>query len=177
MDLLSAVAVWLPSAVALRYPSHGGRDDLCQEVLLQIHLGLDRLQDPEAFNAWVHRVLRNCTASRLRSDYRRGAEVVDPDGVAIVAEGHTPETLLDQREAWERGREALASLPEDLREILALFIEEHSLTEIAEMLELPRGTVASRLARARETLQRQIRRAEGRPSGILHLHGKGGTPA
>jgi len=64
--------------------------------------------------------------------------------------------------------EALASLSEPLREIYALYVEEYSITEIATMLGLPRGTVASRLRKARSLLLKRLARFRtggGRPGG------------
>lgn len=176
--VLSRVGSWLPQAVALRYPARFGRDDLCQEVLLQVHLGLDGLRDAERFEAWVYRVLRNCTASRLRTDYRRADETgADPGGTmeGLLGAQDDPEHLLHQEEAWERGRAALAALPESLREVLALALEEHTMSEIADILDIPRGTVVSRLTRAREDVRRYLQRTERqRRPGAIPFSGDGG---
>ena len=72
--VLRSVAKWLPSASALRYPAYGGREDLCQDVLLQVHLGLDRLQDPRHFKAWCFGVMRNCASVRFRNERRHPSE-------------------------------------------------------------------------------------------------------
>ncbi len=175
--VLASVAAWLPRAVALRYPVHAGRDDLCQDVLLQIHLGLDSVQHPEHFTAWAYGVLRNCTAARFRaSRVRREVLAADEDldtrahqpSAGGGAGGLTPEDLASRREDCQRGMEALASLSEPLREIYALYVEEYSITEIATMLGLPRGTVASRLRKARSLLLKRLARFRtggGRPGG------------
>lgn len=159
--VLSTVAGWLPRAVAMRYPTQRGRDDLCQEVLLQVHLGLDRIQEPEHFKAWTYGVLRNCTYARLRAERRDRSDpterVEDLVGTSdLVTSPHSPEDISSQAEAWERGRAALDGLTPKLREVYALYLEEHTLTEIAELLELPRGTVASRLRTAQATLRRRL---------------------
>jgi RNA polymerase sigma-70 factor, ECF subfamily len=159
--ILVAVAAWLPRAVAMRYPAQRGRDDLCQEVMLQIHLGLERVQQPEHFEAWAYGVLRNCTYARFRSDRRNRAEPVETvedlePAVGGTPRPRTPEELSASAEAWQQGMAALASLTPKLREVYALYLEEHTLSEIAVLLELPRGTVASRLRTAQAMLRRRL---------------------
>ncbi len=161
--LLACVAAWLPRAVAMRYPANQGRDDLCQEVLLQIHLGLERIKQPEHFEAWAYGVLRNCTYARFRSEGRDRSEPVEHiDAVSAhqrddAPKQPTPEELTSQAEAWQQGMAVLAALPEKLREVYALYLEEHTLTEIALMLDLPRGTVASRLRTAQGLVRRRLK--------------------
>ena len=159
--ILAYVAAWLPRAVAARYPDQGGRDDLCQEVILQIHLGLDRIKQPEHFEAWAYGVLRNCTYARYRSDRRDRAEpterVEELEAVpGAVKRPPTPEDLSSRAEAWRLGMRALASLSPKLREVYALYLEEHTLSEIALMLDLPRGTVAYRLRTAQALVRRRL---------------------
>ena len=179
--VLAQVAAWLPRAVALRYPGYPGCEDLCQEVLLQVHLGLDRLQEPAAFRAWSLGVLRNCAAARFRGERRRPvlatADLDGPDAREARPAQPTPEDLAGRSEAWRRGCAALASLPEPLRQVYALFVEGHSLTEIAGMLGLPRGTAASRLRKAQADLRRSLGSARARPSSPpldIFAPGRGG---
>lgn len=74
-----------------------------------------------------------------------------------------PEQLLDQARARAVVDQILESIPFELRSVFILFeIEEFTLSEIASALALPRGTVASRLRRARELFRAQIQRLEAR---------------
>lgn len=156
--VLAAVAGWLPVASALRYPAYAGREDLCQDVLLQVHLGLGRLQDPACFRSWTFGVLRNCAAARFRHERRRPADpVADPDLLAADGSGRAdPEAAAGYAEAWQRGQAALAALPELLREVYALFLEGHTVTELGEILNIPRGTAASRLRKAQIDVRRML---------------------
>jgi RNA polymerase sigma factor (sigma-70 family) len=160
--ILAIVAAWLPRAVALRYPRASGRDDLCQEVMLQIHLGIERIEQPEQFQSWAYGVLRNCTYARFRSERRDRSELVESvDELSVRVQEreerpHTPEEIAGRSEAWRRGMTALDSLTPKLREVYALYLEEHTLSEIALMLDLPRGTVASRLRTAQGLLRRRL---------------------
>jgi RNA polymerase sigma-70 factor (ECF subfamily) len=76
-----------------------------------------------------------------------------------------PDEIVDQKRLLALLDEILAALPDDLRAVLVLYeIEELSTQEIAALLELPSGTVASRLRRAREAFARAVPRvAGGRP--------------
>lgn len=160
-SILACVASWVPRAAALRYPAHRGRDDLCQEVLLQVHLGLERIEQPERFEAWVYGVLRNCTYSRYRSDRRDRSEPTEHIERAQPSPDNqepprTPEDISADAEAWRRGMSAIDGLSPKLREVYALYLEEHSFGEIADLLELPRGTVASRLRTAQALVRRRL---------------------
>lgn len=81
-----------------------------------------------------------------------------------------PEDRAGRAEAWRRGQAALGPLPEPLREVYALFIEGHTVTEIAEILDIPRGTVASRLRKAQMEVRRLLdpNRVQ-RPGGSLTM--------
>jgi len=171
--ILACVATWVPRAVALRYPAKPGREDLCQEVMLQIHLGLERITQPEHFEAWAYGVLRNCTYARFRSERRDRSELVEhiEELGATEQQGaerqRTPEELAGHAQAWEQGMAVLAALSPKLREVYALYLEEHTLSEIALMLDLPRGTVASRLRTAQGMVRRRIR-ARTEPGAKVH---------
>jgi RNA polymerase sigma-70 factor (ECF subfamily) len=173
--VLRSVAAWLPAASALRYPAYGGREDLCQDILLQVHLGLDRLQEPGHFKAWCYGVMRNCASARFRQERRHPSEPTgDLDALGCGSHGGfgqaDPESRAGHAEAWRRGRAALAALPEPLREVYALFLEGHTVTEISELLGIPRGTVASRLRKSQLDVRRMLDPARvQRPGGGLTL--------
>ena len=76
-----------------------------------------------------------------------------------------PEQLLDQKQRRALLDEALEGLPEDIRSAFVLFeIEDMTLREIAEAMEVPQGTVASRVRRGRELFQREAARLRARYS-------------
>jgi RNA polymerase sigma-70 factor (ECF subfamily) len=105
------------------------------------------------------------TAMRVASDLRRSAsyrrEIAHPDPGAELEGGTRPDDLLDQ----QRARVALDALLDDmeleLRSVFVLYeIEEMTTTEIAALLEIPAGTVASRLRRARDDFQAKVARLQ-----------------
>jgi RNA polymerase sigma-70 factor (ECF subfamily) len=106
-------------------------------------------------------------ASHARRSQRRRREVPEPEGEGTgrIDPGLLPDEALEQKELLALLDEALAAMPDDLRTVLVLFeLEELSAPQIAAILGIPVGTVASRLRRAREELDRwTARRAEARP--------------
>jgi RNA polymerase sigma-70 factor, ECF subfamily len=129
-------------------------EDLVQETMLRIW---DRagLYDPARAQAstWVFTVARN-----LRLDSLRGERHPEPESEALLAgladEGEDAEALLDSARREERVQMALASLPAEQIEILRLsFFEDVPHAEIARRLELPLGTVKSRIRRALRRLR------------------------
>jgi RNA polymerase sigma-70 factor, ECF subfamily len=110
------------------------------------------------------------TAIRIASEARRAARrnhsepVEDIDSFPATAA--SPEELLDQRRAHEVLEQVLDAIPIDLRVVFILFeIEELALAEIANLLGIPTGTVASRLRRGRESFQTVVRRRQAAQRG------------
>lgn len=109
------------------------------------------------------------TAVRVAKDLRRTAQrrpaTPDPDLDAFVTSDPGPEDLLTRRREHAELQRLLDALPDDLRMVFVLYeIEELTMAEIAQALEMSPGTVASRLRKARETFERLVARrlASGR---------------
>ena len=119
--------------------------DLSQEVWLAVIAGLGKLRCVKNFSPWIYRIARNKAASHIRN--KRRAELPE-ETYSETAEEHT-EPPPDRMCAAEDARlvhECLLELPLAQREALSLFyLDDLSLDEIARLLEVPRGTVQSRL--------------------------------
>jgi RNA polymerase sigma-70 factor (ECF subfamily) len=101
------------------------------------------------------------TATRVASDVRRSAsyrrEFAHPDPAADLEGGSRPDELLDRRRARALLDRILDTMDLDLRAVFVLFeIEEMTIAEIAALLAIPNGTVASRLQRARERFHAKL---------------------
>jgi RNA polymerase sigma-70 factor (ECF subfamily) len=132
-------------------------DDAAQQVFVVAarRLGSIMLGSEKSF------LLR--TAMRVASDVRRSAsyrrEVAYADPAASLESGMRPDDLLDQWRARALLDRVLHAMDLDLRSVFVLFeIEEMTTAEIAVLLEIPYGTVASRLRRAREQFQAKLAR-------------------
>ena len=124
-------------------------DDLTQESFCKAQLNLAQLRDPSRAKPWLFSILRNAYLHRVRAD--RQARCVSLDAVCDIAEP-SPEPLPDVDS--EQLQAALNELAEVYRTPLILFyFDDFSYREIAEQMELPIGTVMSRLARAKSWLR------------------------
>jgi len=110
-------------------------------------------------------------ALRVASDERRGARrrpevAVDTRQEEPRDHAPSPDELLEQRQARALLDEILETMPFELRVVFVLFeIEELTTSEIASLLEIPGGTVASRLRRAREAFEAHVARLRARRTG------------
>jgi RNA polymerase sigma-70 factor (ECF subfamily) len=132
----------------------GQRDgglDVMQEAWLGIIRGIGKLRDPARFKPWAYRIVRNHSANwiKRRGKSREREESLGPD----------PASAERRDDGGEEVRNALRSLPADLRTVLALhYLDGLPIREIATRLDVPEGTVKSRLHYARERLRETIER-------------------
>jgi RNA polymerase sigma-70 factor, ECF subfamily len=130
-------------------------EDIAQEAFAKAYRSFRSLRDRDRFRAWLVRMTWRLALDRRRSDRRR---LVREDG-AVVAD-HTPSYEADAiaRERAERLWRAIDQLPDKHREVIVLgAIEGQGIAEIARLLEVPEGTVKSRLFDARKKLQELLR--------------------
>ena len=132
-------------------------EDVAQDAFLRAHRAFGSLRDRDRFRAWLVR-----TAFRLALDRRRGERrrVRREDVAALEAPVHAEsvEDAAARAELQARVGEAVDSLPEKLRIVTVLAaIQEHDVASVARLLELPEGTVKSRLHLARKALAERLR--------------------
>jgi RNA polymerase sigma-70 factor (ECF subfamily) len=124
-------------------------DDVVQETLAKALAKAGQLRDPRARDAWLFSILANC----YRDHFRRHREMEDVDGIELAHEA-TPESESGRHEMIGQVRSAIARLPEGQRQVITLVdLEGFSYAETAQILEVPVGTVMSRLCRARQALR------------------------
>jgi RNA polymerase sigma-70 factor (ECF subfamily) len=136
----------------LRLVGTGSADDVLQEVLFLISCKLKWLDVPEAFRPWAYRIASREAFRQLRKEKRRSEQVRDEALLEDVpaAESVVPPELLPEL----LNSEALSPAS---RAVLALhFQEELPLAEIAAILEIPLGTVKSRLSYGLAALRRKL---------------------
>lgn len=130
-------------------------EDVAQEAFAKAHRAFAQLRDREKFRAWLVRMTWRMSLDRRRADRRRTAreQVTAVDPPAATTE---EQALANERAAhlWR----AIDALPEKLRVVVVLAaIEEHDIREVARLLDLPEGTVKSRLFQARKDLAESLR--------------------
>ena len=150
--------------VAYRFALQLTRDadsalDLTQEALLRLFRRLDRLDPARPVRPWLLRIVRNLAVDRARRRaVRPEGFLADPPLVEMADEHQDPEARASRRELQSLVWHELAALTAEQREILALRdYLDLSYDEIAQVLAIPRGTVMSRLHRARRRLETAVR--------------------
>jgi RNA polymerase sigma-70 factor (ECF subfamily) len=162
-DLLSFEAVMLPHLDAAhnlaRWLLRNEEDaqDVVQEAFLRAFKAFGGFHGSNG-RAWLLTIVRNTSYTLLKKN--RAVDLTTPFDEEIHVSGHdsvSPATILERSEDAELIREAMDELPAEFREILALRHQEGlSYKEIAEIAQIPPGTVMSRLARARAKLKEYL---------------------
>jgi RNA polymerase sigma-70 factor (ECF subfamily) len=141
---------------------HDEAEDLTQDVFVKIFKSLNTFDRRANFQTWLVSVSRNLCIDHYRS-VRKERETIDRDvdagELSPVAKTESPMQALEHRDRVGLLKKALGQLPPTLRSaVLLRDIQELSYQEIADRLQLPEGTVKSRINRGRTELARQIRR-------------------
>ena len=139
-------------------------EDIAQEAFVRAYINLHSYDQKRKFSTWIYRIATNLCIDRIRKkkpDYYLDAEVAGTDGLdmysQIAADEKLPEDVVTQMELQERIQYEISQLPDKYRSVIVLkYIEELSLQEISEILDMPLGTVKTRIHRGREALRKQL---------------------
>lgn len=132
-------------------------DDLVQDTLERAWAKRDRWRMGTNLRAWLFTIMHHLFINQIR---RERLLVSYDESMETVAATHEETDMVEMREL----RNAIASLPDDYREVLLLVaVEQLRYEEVAEILKIPIGTVMSRLSRARKQLRRIM---TGEPSKV-----------
>jgi RNA polymerase sigma-70 factor (ECF subfamily) len=164
MDLMPSLY-----AAALRMTRNpSDAEDLVQETYLRAYRGFGGFQEGTNLKAWLYRILTNTYINSYRARKRRPDETELDEvedlylyrrigGLEAAMAGRSAEDELLERFTDTEVKEAIESLPENFRlAVLLADVEGFSYKEIAEILEIPIGTVMSRLHRGRKALQKRL---------------------
>ncbi len=138
--------------------------DICQEVFLQVFRSIGTFQENARLATWLHRITVNQALNWKRKWKRRFRwhhRPIEPesgiDDPQLGSEEYNPEARYHQKELEARFKDELAALPEETRAVFVLKeLEGLSYEEIAERLDIKRGTVSSRLFYARRRLKEAL---------------------
>jgi RNA polymerase sigma-70 factor (ECF subfamily) len=143
-------------------------EDLVQETYLRAYRGFEGFAEGTNLRAWLFRILTNTYINAYRARQRRPQEsdLADVEDLylyrrlgsldAVLANRSAEDTLMDML-TDDEVKQALEDLPENFRlAVLLADVEGFSYREIAEMLDIPIGTVMSRLHRGRKAMQKAL---------------------
>lgn len=134
-------------------------EDVHQEVFTRVHEHLDELRDDAALRPWIAQVTRRLAIDAIR---RSGREVLSEEPEA-GPDAHTAPggDLFEALDEAMDLREAMATLPGECCEILdRFFARDESYRTISEALEIPQGTIASRISRCLAKLRAELERED-----------------
>jgi RNA polymerase sigma-70 factor, ECF subfamily len=150
LDLVALIPRMRRFAYALTGSIHDG-DELVQAACERALRNAERFRSGTRMDSWLYRIVQNLWRDSLRRSRSRGDEI-DPDLAALSDHGLAVRVAED-RMTLDRVRALVAALPHEQRMVLALVaIEGLSYRDAAEVLDVPVGTVMSRLSRARARL-------------------------
>lgn len=130
-------------------------EDLTQETYCKAQANLLQLRDFERAKAWLFKILRNAYLQRARSNKRQSC--LSLDDIGELPERSSGASDIDPGLL----QKSLDELPESFRTALVLYyFEEFSYRDIAEQMDIPIGTVMSRLARAKAHLRARLQQSD-----------------
>lgn len=139
-------------------------EDVAQEAFIKAYRAIGSFRGESAFYTWLYRIAVNTAKNALEARKRRPGADVDIDEVGEygfaeqLKSEENPENLLASEDLYRVVEQALAALPEDLRQALSLReFDGLAYEDIAEVMGCPIGTVRSRIFRAREAIDAAIR--------------------
>ncbi|VAX10325.1 hypothetical protein MNBD_GAMMA25-86 [hydrothermal vent metagenome] len=123
-------------------------DDLVQETLTKAFKNEKQLKDITQFDGWTFRILINTWRNHLSR-----TKIMDNIDDYVFTDEHTPESLHEQYQLSTFVHTAIDTLPQGQRQVVTLIdLEGLSYSEVSDILEIPIGTVMSRICRARKAL-------------------------
>jgi RNA polymerase sigma factor (sigma-70 family) len=151
-----------------RWLTRNGHDaeDLVQEAYLRAFKSFESFRGGADGRAWLFTIVRNTCYTWLQANRVQELTIAfDEEMHTLEDESRSPETLLLESADHQLLKDALEELPLAFREVVVLReLECMSYKEIADLIGIPVGTVMSRLARARERLQRRLKPSVKEPS-------------
>lgn len=139
--------------------------DVTQEAFLKAYRALPKFRGDSAFYTWIYRIAVNTAKNYLAVQSRRPSgvdmdisEIEQIQGDTALKDNATPESLVLRDEIQATVARAIEELPEDLKVAISLReLEGLSYEEIADVMECPIGTVRSRIFRAREAIDKELK--------------------
>jgi RNA polymerase sigma-70 factor (ECF subfamily) len=159
---------------------HDEAEDLTQDIFLKIFKALDTFDRRANFQTWIISISRNLCIDHYRSvrkERQMIAREVDASDLQPASKERGPYAAAEHQDLRAMLQRALQTLPVTLRTAVVLRdLQELSYQEIADRLELPEGTVKSRINRGRIELARQLKRLQDKQPALRRRRGAPARP-
>ena len=145
-------------------------DEAAQEAFVAAWRALPNFRGDAKFSTWLYRLTTNAAIDVMRRE-KRHQTVGDGEMVDLADDADSPQETVERTEQQEAVQKALATLSEEYREVLLLrYMEELDYAEIADVLQLPSGTVKSRINRAKAALKAALLKSGNIFGGSSVIH-------
>ena len=145
-------------------------DEAAQEAFVAAWRALPNFRGDAKFSTWLYRLTTNAAIDVMRLE-KRHQTVGDGEMVDLADDADSPQETVERTEQQEAVQKALATLSEEYREVLLLrYMEELDYAEIADVLQLPSGTVKSRINRAKAALKTALLKSGNIFGGSSVIH-------
>ncbi|HKP51524.1 MAG TPA: RNA polymerase sigma factor [Chloroflexia bacterium] len=136
----------------------GSAEEVLQDCFYKTYLNIMNITGEGSLSPWLHRVAVNLSCNAIKKRRVRFEALDDVAENIIASDPHqSPETVVEQAELRMKMRDAINALPLKHRVVVALhYLQDFSLPEISYILDLPVGTVKSRLHHARKALRDRL---------------------
>jgi RNA polymerase sigma factor, sigma-70 family len=139
-------------------------EDVVQDTFLRVYRNLDRYDDSMKFSTWIYRIATNLCIDRLRRrrpTYSLDAESTDHEGLdgysVMPSDDRTPESEILLSETQRIIRQAIENLPAKYKTVMVLrYLQDMSLQEISDVMDMPVTTIKTRVHRGREFLRKRL---------------------
>src|SRR5699024_4670419 len=140
-------------------------EDIGQETFIRAYVNIHSFDDKRKFSTWLYRIATNLTIDRIRKrkpDYYLDAEIKGTDGLdmysQLATDGRLPEEEVQGMELQEYINQEISALPPKYRTVIILrYLEEFSLQDISDIVNIPLGTVKTRIHRGPQALRNKLR--------------------
>ncbi len=139
-------------------------EDIAQEAFVRAFVNIHTFDTNRKFSTWLYRIGTNLCIDRIRKkkpDFSLDADVTGTDGLTMYSQvastDDLPEEEVLKMEMQDRVQYEISRLPDKYRAVIVLkYLEDLPLQEISDILDMPLGTVKTRVHRGREALRKQL---------------------
>ncbi len=145
-------------------------NDVAQEAFIKAYKAINNFRGESSFYTWLYRIVVNSAKTYLESNSKRknhidvdSEEFQSIDAQGVLTSKESPDKIIESQELQQVILSAMKELPEELRQAIMLReVEGMSYEDMADLLQIPIGTVRSRIFRARQFIEERMSRFAGK---------------